>query len=140
MRSAARSESAPVTSGRPGCAKRSMYTSTRSFHVFAAAVSPMAAVAANTTRNVSPEPVHPAHQAPTTTPAAAVSAFAHRTSRSAALIARREGACIEALVLGNDVVDREARMRIRSSGIAHGAPHVPIAENRGARFDPLYHR
>src|SRR5512140_299944 len=140
MRSAARSVSAPVTSGRPGCAKRSMYTSTRSFQVFAAAVSPMAEIAANSTRGVPPHPAHPAHQAPRTTPAAAVSALAHRTSRSAALIARREGARIEALVLGNDVVDREARMRIRGCGITHGAPHIPVAQNRDARFDHLFHR
>src|SRR5664279_1254456 len=133
MRSASAGVSAPDGSGRSGCAMRSMSTSAMSFQEFAAAVSAMAASAASAIDCAFSTPPHPAHHAPTTTPAAAVSAFAHRANRSEALTASGEGARIEALVFRDDVLERKACMRIGRGRIAHRAPRTLIAKDRDPR-------
>src|SRR5512146_2188899 len=128
-RAAAVVSSAPLGMGRVGWACRSIVTSARSFQAFAVVVSRNATHAASATDRACP---HPTHQAPKSTPPAAMLPFSQRASLVKALAERT---FIKRFVLTDDVASGESPSGIGGGGGAHGAPAVTLAEygQRGVR-------
>src|SRR6185437_2464279 len=122
-RPAAVVSSAPLGMGRVGWARRSIATSARSFQAFAVVVSRNATHAASATGRAFP---HPTHQAPKSTPPAAMHPFSHRASVRKALAERT---FIERFVLTDDIASGESPSGISGGRGAHGVPAVTLAEN-----------
>src|SRR5690348_13471396 len=95
-----------------------------SFHAFAEAVNAIAAHAAASTRIHAP---HPAHHAPSSTPAAAMSAFCQRTSASTV---SAENTLIECFVPSDDFLLGKSSTRGVGRCVAHRLPPLAVHENR----------
>src|SRR6185312_7390535 len=130
---AVRGDSSPDGSGRPGCARRSISMSARSFQTLAVMVRHAAPVAASAMSGNGPQPTH---QAPNATPDAASTTLGQRIRRRSASTNR---ALIERFVAGHHLIAREAAPGIRGGGGAHALPACAVTEDVERRGSHAIH-